>query len=191
MYRAVSLYLIRNKIELHTLSDQPELLHGITISFHYSMENDFFETYLNGEWVETEIRTSAVANFVGQVSKLKVVREYLKLQQQILATNKGVVIDGRDIGTKVIPNAELKIFMTADPLIRARRRYDEILEKQIDISFDEIVAHIKQQDKLDNSLNGSALLKSEDAIILDNTNMSKVEQTRVALSWAKGVIAIQ
>ncbi len=191
MYRAVSLYLIRQNIDLNHLNKNPQRLQEIDISFHYSLNNDFFETYLNGERVDSELQTSRVANFVGQVSQLSVVRDFIKLQQQKLALQKGVVMDGRDIGTKVIPDAELKIFMTADPLIRAKRRFNEILEKQIQISFDEVVEHIKRQDEIDNSLNGSALIKADDAIILDSTNMSKAEQTRVALSWAKGVIAVQ
>ena len=131
-----------------------------------------------------------VANYVSEVSALKEVRDFLVILQQNFGKEKGVVMDGRDIGTHVLHDAELKIFMTADPIIRARRRFDELALKQVLISFDEVVENIKKRDLMDTTRTESPLMKSDDAIILDNTNMSKEEQARVALSWAKGVIAV-
>ena len=165
------------------------LLNNIQITFKYNAAADFFETYLNDVLVENDIRSMEVANFVSEVSALKVVRDFLVVQQKYYGRNKGVVMDGRDIGTKVLPEAELKIFMTADPIIRARRRFEELQLKQLMISFDEVVANIRKRDKMDSTRAESPLVKADDAIILDNTNMSKEEQGRVALTWAKGVIA--
>ncbi len=190
MYRAVTLYLLRNKITLDDVKKNPDVLNSIHISFVYNSEKDFFETYLNGLFIENEIRTMEVANFVSEVSAIKVIRDFLVVQQQNFGKYKGVVMDGRDIGTEVIPDAELKIFMTADPVIRARRRFDELAQKQVFQSFDEVVENIKKRDLLDSTRTESPLVKSDDAIVLDNTNMSKEEQGRVALTWAKGVIAV-
>ena len=190
MYRAVTLYLLRNKITLDDVKKNPDVLNSIHISFVYNSEKDFFETYLNGIFIENEIRTMEVANFVSEVSAIKVIRDFLVVQQQNFGKYKGVVMDGRDIGTEVIPDAELKIFMTADPVIRARRRFDELAQKQVFQSFDEVVENIKKRDLLDSTRTESPLVKSDDAIVLDNTNMSKEEQGRVALTWAKGVIAV-
>lgn len=189
MYRAVTFYLMRHNISLDDVKRDPSILNNIHISFRYNAESDFFETYLNNVLIENEIRTMEVANFVSEVSALKEVRDFLVVQQKHFGKDKGVVMDGRDIGTKVLPDAELKIFMTADPIIRARRRFDELAQKKILVSFDEVVENIKKRDLLDSTRTESPLIKADDAIILDNTNMGKDEQTRVALTWAKGVIA--
>ena len=171
------------------VKSDPALLNNIQITFKYNEAADFFETYLNDVLVENDIRTMEVANFVSEVSALKEVRDFLVVQQKYYGRNKGVVMDGRDIGTKVLPEAELKIFMTADPIIRARRRFEELQLKQLMVSFDEVVANIRKRDEMDSTRTESPLIKADDAIILDNTNMSKEEQGRVALSWARGVIA--
>lgn len=190
MYRAVTLYLMRHNVSLDDVRKDPSILNNIHISFKYNESTDFFETYLNDVFVESDIRTMEVAKYVSEVSTLKEVRDFLVVQQQQYGKDKGVVMDGRDIGTKVLPDAELKIFMTADPIIRARRRFEELEQKQIPASFEEVVENIKKRDLMDSSREVSPLIKADDAIILDNTNMSKDEQTRVALSWAKGVIAV-
>jgi len=190
MYRAVTLFIIRHNIPLELIKKDPELLKSIEIKFKYNPENDFFETYLNGVIVEKEIRNMEVANYVSEVSAVKQVREFLVHQQKQFANDKGVVMDGRDIGTKVMPDAELKIFMTADPVIRARRRFEELEGKEVLISYEEVLANIKKRDMIDSTREESPLVKAEDAIILDNTNMSIEEQARVALTWAKGVIAV-
>ncbi|MFM9944407.1 MAG: (d)CMP kinase [Bacteroidia bacterium] len=190
MYRSVTLYLMRNNIRLDDIKNDASILKDIHISFKYNYASDFFETYLNNILVEKDIRTMEVANYVSEVSAVKEVRDFLVVQQQLYAKAKGVVMDGRDIGTKVIPDAELKLFMTADPIIRARRRFEELEHKQIPASFEEVLENIKKRDVMDGSRIESPLVKADDAIILDNTNMSLEEQGRVALSWAKGVIAI-
>jgi cytidylate kinase len=190
MYRAVTLYLIRNNISLEDVRKNPSILHKIKISFVYNKANDFFETYLNDELIEKEIRTMEVADFVSEVSAEKAVRDYLLDQQQEFAIGKGVVMDGRDIGTRVLPEAELKIFMTADPYVRATRRFDELKQNYTDLSFDEVFSNIKKRDLIDSTREQSPLVKADDAIILDNTNMSKEEQGHVALAWAKGVISV-
>lgn len=189
MYRAVAYYLLSNKIEIEDIQSNPDILNSIQISFRYNEENDFFETYLNGTSIENEIRTAGIADYVGEVSSLKEVRDFLINQQQKFGKEKGVVMDGRDIGTAVLPDAELKIFMTTDPLIRARRKFDELGQKNMLMSYDEVVEMIKKQDLMEDA-GTSPLVKAEDAIILDNTNMSQEEQARVALTWAKGVIAV-
>ncbi len=190
MYRAVTLFIIRHNIPLEIIKKDPEILKSIEIKFKYNSEADFFETYLNGVLVEKEIRAMEVANFVSEVSAIKQVRDFLVFQQKQLAKDKGVVMDGRDIGTKVMPDAELKIFMTADPIIRARRRFEELEGKSMLISYDEVLANIKKRDLIDSTRAESPLVKADDAIILDNTNMSIDEQAKVALTWAKGVIAV-
>ncbi len=189
MYRAVTYYLWHNKITLDAVKANPKILNDIHISFKYNTTNNFFEIFLNSTCIENEIRTIEVANYVSEVSKVKEVRDFLVFQQQDFAKDKGVVMDGRDIGTTVLPDAHLKIFMTSDPLIRAKRRFLELGQKQILTSFEEVVEDIIKRDSLDSTRIESRLVKADDAIILDNTNMSIDEQERVALTWAKGVIA--
>lgn len=190
MYRAVTLYLLRNKITLEDVQKNPSVLENIKISFKFNDVSDFFETYMNGKYIESDIRSMEVANFVSEVSTLKEVRDFLVKQQQQFSKDKGVVMDGRDIGTRVMPDAELKLFMTADPIIRARRRYEELVQKQKPVTFEEVLENINKRDHIDSTRTESPLTKADDAIILDNTNMSKEEQSRVALTWAKGVIAV-
>ncbi len=190
MYRAVTLYLLRNKITLEDVQKDPSVLENIKISFKFNDVSDFFETYMNGKYIESDIRSMEVANFVSEVSTLKEVRDFLVKQQQQFSKDKGVVMDGRDIGTRVMPDAELKLFMTADPIIRARRRYEELVQKQKPVTFEEVLENINKRDHIDSTRTESPLTKADDAIILDNTNMSKEEQSRVALTWAKGVIAV-
>ncbi|MCB9251936.1 MAG: (d)CMP kinase [Flavobacteriales bacterium] len=190
MYRAVTLYLLRNKIDLDEVKKDPEILKSIKIEFRFNPEKDYFEIFMNNVLIEQEIREMEVANWVSEVSAVKEVRDFLVQQQKAFAINKGVVMDGRDIGTKVIPDAELKIFMTADPGIRARRRFDELVRKKKMVDYDEVLENIRKRDDLDSSRVESPLVKADDAIILDNTNMSIQEQGQVALAWAKGVIAI-
>jgi len=190
MYRAVTLYLLRNKISLEEVKKDPSILDKIKISFKFNDMSDFFETYMNDKYIESDIRSMEVANFVSEVSTIKEVRDFLVKQQQEFSKLKGVVMDGRDIGTKVMPDAELKLFMTADPIVRARRRYEELLQKQKPVTFKEVLENINKRDLIDSTRTESPLTKAVDAIILDNTNMSKEEQSRVALTWAKGVIAV-
>jgi cytidylate kinase len=188
MYRAVTLYLMRNNISLEEVEGDPALLGNIKITFHYSEAKHYYETYLNGENVENEIRGMEVARKVSPVSTLVSVRRFLVAQQQQMGENKGVVMDGRDIGTVVFPHAELKIFMTASAEIRAKRRHQELEKKGVHVNYHEVLHNIKERDFIDSTRSESPLKKAEDAITLDNSSMSKRQQALLSLSWAKGVI---
>jgi cytidylate kinase len=181
MYRAVALYVLRNgwitekDIDIEALKKN---IGSLKIDFKPN-EQGFSETYLNGENVEKEIRTLEVANFASRVSALDFVRKELVKQQQQLGLHKGIVMDGRDIGTVVFPQAELKIFLTASPEIRARRRMDEMLAKGEKVSFDEVLANIKERDERDLHRKESPLRKANDAIIIDNSNLTRDEQRQL------------
>jgi len=188
MYRAVTFYLLENNISDEQVKTQPELLDDIEISFHWNEGKHFFETYLNGENIENEIRNLLVSNNVSRVSTLSEVRRFLVAKQQKMIKDKGVVMDGRDIGTVVIPDAELKIFMTADVKVRAKRRFDELSKKGIFVTFEDIYNNLTHRDHIDSTREDSPLKKADDAILLDNSNMTPNQQFKVALQWAKGVI---
>lgn len=188
MYRAVTLYLLRENIDLEEVSEDPALLGNIKISFEFEPERSFYETYLNGENVENEIRGMEVSRSVSPVSAIKEVRDFLVAKQKEIGRNKGVVMDGRDIGTVVFPEAELKIFMTASSEIRAKRRYYELEKKGIHVNYQEVLHNIRERDHIDSTRTESPLLKAEDAITLDNSAMTKDEQAKLALQWARGVI---
>lgn len=189
MYRAVTLYLLNEGITLEELQEDPAILGNIKIEFKYNSEKKFYETYLNDVNVEDEIRNMRVSRFVSPVSTIKVVRDYLVKKQQEMGKNKGVVMDGRDIGTVVFPDAELKIFMTASSEVRAKRRYEELSKKGIHINYQEVLHNIRERDQMDSTRKESPLKKAEDAITLDNSSMTKNEQAKISLQWAKGVIA--
>jgi cytidylate kinase len=182
MYRAITLFCIRYDIIKDSIVNL-ELLNkhlcNIDIRFQLNALTGKNETWLNGENVEDEIRKPEVASNVSNVSKISEVREKLVAIQRRIGQNKGIVMDGRDIGTVVFPNAELKIFMTADPFIRAQRRMIEMNEKGIQTSLNEIVENIKQRDYIDENREVSPLRKADDAILLDNSNLTREEQ----LEW--------
>lgn len=188
MYRAVTLYMLNTGLDLEEVAQDPALLGNIKIHFEFNSEKSFYETHLNGTNVEDEIRSMRVSRFVSQVSTLRVVRDFLVIQQQEIGRNKGVVMDGRDIGTVVFPDAELKIFMTASPEIRAKRRYEELIKKGVHVNYQEVLHNIRERDHIDSTRKESPLAKAPDAITLDNSSMTKTEQARLSLSWAKGVI---
>jgi cytidylate kinase len=182
MYRAVALYALRNGWITETSIDEQALrehLPEIHISFKPNSQGGQ-DIYLNGENIEKEIRSLEVANAASRVSTLKFVREELVRQQQEMGKNKGVVMDGRDIGTVVFPDAELKIFLTASPEIRARRRFDEMKAKGENPSFDEVLANVIERDYRDTNRAESPLRKAEDAIELDNSHLTIDQQ----LQWA-------
>lgn len=178
MYRAVALYAMRNgwitenDIDIEALKKN---IGSLKIDFKTN-EQGVSETYLNGENVEKEIRTLEVANAASRVSALDFVRKELVRQQQQMGLQKGIVMDGRDIGTVVFPQAELKIFLTASPEIRARRRMEEMLAKGEKVSFEEVLANIKERDERDLHRAESPLRKADDAIIIDNSNLTRNEQ---------------
>jgi cytidylate kinase len=179
MYRAVTLFCLRNGLVLKGLVNLPGLnnkLSSIHINFAYNPVTSHNDIYLNGENVEQEIRHMEVAQNVSQVAAVAEVRQLLVALQQEMGRSKGIVMDGRDIGTVVFPQAELKIFMTADPRIRAKRRYDEMITKNEQVNFDEILANIVDRDRYDETRKESPLRKADDAIVLDNSHMNKDEQ---------------
>ena len=174
MYRAVTLYAMRNNL----LDDAAQLeknLDKIHITFQLNAEGRP-ETYLNGENVEKEIRSIEVSSHVSPIAALGFVRSFLVEQQQAMGKEKGIVMDGRDIGTVVFPDAELKIFVTASADIRAQRRYDELIEKNQPASFEEILRNVKERDYIDSHREVSPLRKADDALELDNSNMTLAQQ---------------
>ncbi|MBO5693657.1 MAG: (d)CMP kinase [Tidjanibacter sp.] len=179
MYRAVTLYAIENGCIENGILNEERLvasLDDIHIDFRFNPDRGASDIYVNGQWVEGKIRTITVSNLVSAVSAIGQVRERLVAMQQEMGREKGVVMDGRDIGTVVFPNAELKIFMTADPEVRAERRYLELQAKGEEVSRQEIVENIRQRDYLDQNRAISPLRKADDAIVLDNGGMSLEEE---------------
>lgn len=179
MYRAVTLYSIENGIFQGNDIDTERLrkeIDNIHISFQLNPETGRPDTYLNGVNVENKIRSMEVSSHVSPIATLGFVREAMVAQQQAMGNSKGIVMDGRDIGTTVFPDAELKIFVTATPEIRAQRRYDELKAKGQEASFDEILENVKQRDYIDQNREVSPLRKADDALLLDNTDMTIPQQ---------------
>lgn len=179
MYRSVTLYCQRNGLITDGVVDEAALqacIDDIRIEFKFNEEKQRNETYLNGDNVEDEIRTLAVSNQVSIVSSIGFVRRAMVAIQQSYSKDRGIVMDGRDIGTVVFPDAELKIFLTASPEIRAQRRYDELKAKGMEEPFEDILENVKQRDYLDQTRTESPLRKAEDAVELDNGEMTIAEQ---------------
>jgi len=191
MYRAVTLYALRNnlidkgKIKCQELIDQ---LPKIKIGFSKNQETGKSETYLNGENVENEIRQLPVSNSVSSIATVAEVRKRMVKQQQSFGKDKGIVMDGRDISTIVFPDAELKIFMTALPEIRAQRRFDELKMKDSSVNFEDILKNVKDRDKKDTNRKISPLKIAPDAIILDNSHLTRQEQLTWAVEQANKII---
>lgn len=180
MYRSVTLFAMRNGMFNADGSIKTEELKQrmgkINISFRLNSETGRPDTYLNGELVEKEIRTMEVSSHVSPIAALPFVREALVAQQQAMGKEKGIIMDGRDIGTVVFPDAELKIFVTASAEVRAQRRYDELKAKGMPANFDDILKNVKERDYIDSHREVSPLRKADDAIELDNSNMTIAEQ---------------
>ncbi len=189
MYRAVTLYLLRQKIDLSNAEIVEKALSHIHISFEANAQSGYSDTYLNGENVEQLIRESEVSNHVSQVSTIKAVRTFLVAQQQVISLHKGVVMDGRDIGTVVFPDAELKLFMTAQMTVRTQRRYDELLRKGIAQDKEAIAQNLAQRDHLDSTRSESPLRQADDALILDNSSLTPMQQLDLVYDWALQRIA--
>jgi len=180
MYRAVTLFLLQNHIDIYHPELVENALQNIQITFEYDKESQSQFTILNGENIENEIRVNPrVAGTVSEVSAISAVRRFLVQQQQAMGKKKGIVMDGRDIGTVVFPDAELKIFVTADPNIRAQRRLEELAEKGQETTFDEVLANLEKRDLMDSTRADSPLIKADDAIELNNSTLSKEDQ----LEW--------
>ena len=180
MYRAVTLFFLRHQISLQDEEQVRKALNEINISF-----NAQNHTILNGEDVESEIRRMSVSNYVSQVSAIPIVRRAMVRQQQAMGRGKGIVMDGRDIGTVVFPEAELKIFLTADPEIRVQRRFDELKNKGIKSSLEEVRQNLRHRDHIDSTREDSPLLQAPDAVVIDNSNMAREEQLEYALELAR------
>ena len=181
MYRAVALFAIRNGGIADDSMNETELRNHVSelkISFKAN-DNGLQETYLNGENVESEIRSLEVGNGASRVSTLGFVREELVRQQQAMGVEKGIVMDGRDIGTVVFPEAELKVFVTSSAEVRAQRRYDELVQKGENVSFDAVLANVKERDERDTGRAESPLRKADDAIVIDNTAINLEEQNEL------------
>ena len=176
MYRAVTLFFIKHKIDLKNTLDVEEALRQIDISFEYNIESTKNETYLNGKNVEAEIRQMEVSNLVSPVSEISKVRRKLVEQQRKMGNGRGVVMDGRDIGTVVFPNAELKIFMTADLQVRSERRKLELAEKGTTVDLNDVIDNLKSRDIIDSSREDSPLKKADDAHLVDTSNVTFDEQ---------------
>jgi len=176
MYRAVTLFFIKHKIDLENDLDVEEALKQIDISFEYNIDTAKNETFLNGKNVENEIRQMEVSNLVSPVSEISKVRRKLVEQQRRLGEGNGVVMDGRDIGTVVFPDAELKIFMTAELETRAERRKLELAEKGTQVKLEDVIDNLKNRDIIDSSREDSPLKKADDAHLVDTTNLTFDEQ---------------
>jgi cytidylate kinase len=179
MYRCVTLFCLQNKWVVNDVVNEQELktaIDSIKIHFTYDENNQRYLTWLNGELVEDAIRSIDVSNAVSPVSKLGFVREKMVEQQQAMGKIGGIVMDGRDIGTVVFPDAELKIFMTASVEIRAKRRFDELAAKGDNVSFEAVAANIAKRDEMDQNREIAPLKQADDAVVVDNSNLSREEQ---------------
>ena len=180
MYRAITLFFLRQNINLSNAAEVLEALRNINIDFRLNTDSHHSDIYLNGENIENVIRDLSVAEKVSDIAAIAEVRTFAVAQQQKMGKNKGIVMDGRDIGTTVFPTAEIKLFMTADA-IRVERRLKELTSKNPHITMEEVKKNLENRDHLDSTREISPLRKAEDAIVLDNTNLTMDEQLEFAL----------
>lgn len=186
MYRAVALFAFQNNLITNATINEKGLkikLNEITLSFRYNKELGFAEMFLNNVNVEKEIRSLKISQFVSKVAKIPEVRKKLVQQQQQLGKNGGIVMDGRDIGTVVFPNAELKFFLTATAKERATRRYNELISKGEDVSYEDILYNVQERDRIDSTRKDSPLVKAKDAIEIDNSNLGVQEQLQLIYKY--------
>jgi CMP/dCMP kinase len=188
MYRAITLYFLRNHIDWTNNAEINEALNNIHIEFQFNEKSLQSEIVLNGENVEYVIRDLVIAEKVSDIAAIKDVRTFAVAQQQKMGADKGIVMDGRDIGTTVFPDAELKIFMTADPRVRVERRYKELFIKNPNITIEEVRNNLEMRDYIDSNREVSPLKKADDAVVIDNTNLSMQEQLVIAIQLAQSII---
>ena len=188
MYRAVTLYLIQNQIDVADEIAISEALDHIQLEFYPSKENNRFEIHLNGKNVESLIREIHIASKVSFVAKISVVRKKLVQIQQQIGENKGVVMDGRDIGTVVYPDAELKIFMTASKEVRAQRRFKEMIVAGKNVTIQEVSANLIERDLIDSSRDDSPLKLNDSYYLLDNSHITPNQQFELAMSWVNELL---
>lgn len=185
MYRAVTLFAMQQGLISENHFDKEQLIAAlpqITLQFQFNPQLGFAEMYLNGKNVETEIRTLEVSRQVSRIAEVSEVRAKLVEQQQKMGEDKGIVMDGRDIGTVVFPDAELKIFMTASPETRAQRRFDELTGKGQQVTYDEVLQNVTERDRIDTGREDSPLVKANDAHEIDNSNLNREEQFQLVLN---------
>jgi cytidylate kinase len=191
MYRAVAFFAMQNQYISVDSFNKVELvnhLKNISLEFKFNNELGFAEMYLNGQNVEKEIRTIEVSAYVSKVAEVSEVRSKLVEQQQEMGKNKGIVMDGRDIGTVVFPDAELKIFMTASAATRAQRRFDELVQKGDAVTYEEVLKNVEERDYIDTHREDSPLVMAEDAVEIDNSHLSREEQFQVVLDLVNAII---
>lgn len=193
MYRAVAYFAMQNKFIGTDFFDKVSLIQvlpKIQLEFKFNADLGFAEMYLNGENVEKQIRTIEVSNFVSKVAEVSEVRAKLVEQQQQMGTNKAIVMDGRDIGTVVFPDAELKIFMTASAETRAQRRFDELQQKGDNVSYEDVLKNVMERDYIDTHREDSPLVIADDAIEIDNSYLNKEEQFAAILELVNDVVKL-
>jgi cytidylate kinase len=190
MYRAIALYFLRNGVSFTNEIEINEALQKINLRFEYNSSTEKSDMILNGENVEVLIREMQVSSKVSEVAAIGAVRDFAVSQQQAMGVEKGIVMDGRDIGTVVFPNAELKIFVTADPQVRANRRLLELQATNPAITLQEVAENLQHRDLIDSTREHSPLKQADDALVLDNTNLDRAAQFDIALNWAKERIAL-
>lgn len=184
MYRAITYFAMKNNFISDTHLDAEKLIENlpnITLQFHVNDSLGFAEMYLNNENVELNIRSIEVSRLVSKIAEISEVRAKLVEQQQEMGKNKGIVMDGRDIGTVVFPDADLKLFMTASTETKAQRRFDELVEKGQQVTFEEVLQNVQERDYIDTHREDSPLVKAEDAIEIDNSHLSKKEQFELVM----------
>lgn len=190
MYRVVTLEALRRRLIINGSIDEEGVrrsLQDINIGFKYNEVEGRYETYLNGEYVEEQIRGMEVSDQVSGIAALGFVREFLVAQQREMGKRENVIMDGRDIGSVVFPDAEVKFFMTASPEVRAQRRYKELIEKGLEVSYEEVEANVRKRDDIDTHREVSPLKQTDDAIVVDNSCMSIDEEVEFMLEKIKKV----
>jgi cytidylate kinase len=185
MYRAITLYFLRNHVDWTEPHAVQKALQHIVLEFVSNHKSGQTEMWLNGENVEYVIRDLVIAEKVSEVAAIKAVREFAVAQQQEMGKGKGIVMDGRDIGTTVFPKAELKIFMTADEAVRVQRRFKELFDKNPNITLEEVKHNLEMRDYIDSHREISPLRKADDAVVLDNSHLTMKQQLETVLRWAK------
>jgi CMP/dCMP kinase len=187
MYRAITLYFLRNHVDWTDKTEVKKALKEISLEFVYNDKSEQSEMHLNDENVEYVIRDLVVAEKVSDVAAIKEVRRFAVEQQQFMGKKKGIIMDGRDIGTVVFPKAELKIFLTADNAVRVERRFKELFDKNPNITIEEVKANLEMRDYIDSNREESPLRKADDAILLDNTNLTARETLQKAMQLIKKI----
>jgi cytidylate kinase len=189
MYRAITLHFLRNHVDWSVREEVDAALADVELEFRFNDRLQQAEMYLNGENVEYVIRDLVVAEKVSEVAAIREVRAFAVAQQRRMGLSKGIVMDGRDIGTVVFPEAELKIFMTADKAVRTDRRFRELFEKNPNVTVEEVRENLETRDRIDSTREVSPLRKAEDARVLDNSGITPEEQLNLALDWVRETVS--